>query len=239
MEIESAANDAIYRNIPCHIFYPDRETLKTLSYRSKKEIEGQVRLVQFAEIDLCACCGLHVSHSGEIGLIKLVSCVKFHAGVRIEMACGGKALALTDAVFTQNRGVSQAFSAKMLETGAAAAKMNEALAAEKLRANTLQSQLFGHMAAAFAGQRNVIHFADGLAPGQVRELADKIAGVCDGWAAVLSGEEGNYSICIVSHQGDVKAVGQALGARGGGKPGFFQGSLRACRTDIEAKVADL
>jgi alanyl-tRNA synthetase len=238
-KIQWKANEAVWANLPVRTWYPSEEELPQVTYRSKKALPSPVRIVQIPGIDNCACCGTHVKMTGEIGLIKLVSCVKFHAGVRIEMACGGKALALTDAVFTQNRGVSQAFSAKMLETGAAAVKMNEALAVEKLRANTLQSQLFGYMAAAFAGQRNVIHFADGLAPGQVRELADKIAGVCDGWAAVLSGEEGNYSICIVSHQGDVKAVGQALGARGGGKPGFFQGSLRACRTDIEAKVADL
>ncbi len=238
-DIERRANEAVWANLPVKTWYPDQQTLPTVVYRSKKALPWPVRIVQIPGFDSCACCGTHVKHTGEIGLIKLVSCIKFHQGVRIEMACGSKALALTKAVFDQNRAVSQAFSAKMLETGAAAQKMNEALAAEKLRANTLQSKLFDHMAAEFAGKGNVWHFADDLAPAQVRELADKIAGICGGWAAVLSGEEGNYSICIVSRLGDVKAIGQALGARGGGKPGFFQGSLKATRAEIETMFAQI
>ena len=238
-DIERRANEAVWANLPVRCWYPEPDVLPTVKYRSKKALPWPVRIVEIPGIDNCACCGTHVKHTGEIGLIKLVSCIKFHAGVRIEMACGSKALELTGAVFAQNRAVSQAFSAKMLETGAAAVKMNEALAAEKLRANTLQSQLFDRIAADFTGKTNICYFAENLAPGQVRELADKMADVCSGWAAVLSGEEGNYSICIVSRHGDVKAVGQALGARGGGKPGFFQGSLRAEKTEIEAKLAGI
>ena len=237
--IERKANEAVWANLPVRTWYPEPEVLPTVRYRSKKALPWPVRIVEIPGVDNCACCGTHVKQTGEIGMIKLVSCIKFHAGVRIEMACGSNALALTDAVFAQNRLVSHAFSAKMLETGAAAAKMNDALAAEKLRANTLQSQLFDRIAAGFAGQVNVCHFADDLVPGQVRELADKIADHCSGWAAVLSGADGNWSICIVSRSADVKVVGNALGARGGGKPGFFQGSLRASRAEIEEKLQEL
>ena len=239
MDIENQANRAVWENLPVRCWYPDEELLPTIPYRSKKALPWPVRIVDIPGMDLCACCGTHVKYTGEIGLIKLVSCIKFHQGVRIEMACGRKALALTQQVFEQNRQVSQAFSAKMLETGAAAQKMNEALAAQKLRANTLQTTVFDHMAAAFAGKGNVWHFADGLTPGETRELADKIAAVCGGWAAVLSGEEDNYSLCIVSKVGDVKTLGTHLGARGGGKPGFFQGSLRAQRSQIEALLKAL
>ena len=239
MDIENQANRAVWENLPVRCWYPDEELLPTIPYRSKKALPWPVRIVDIPGMDLCACCGTHVKYTGEIGLIKLVSCIKFHQGVRIEMACGRKALALTQQVFEQNRQVSQAFSAKMLETGAAAQKMNEALAAQKLRANTLQTAVFDRMAAAFAGKGNVWHFADGLTPGETRELADKIAAVCGGWAAVLSGEEDNYSLCIVSKVGDVKTLGTHLGARGGGKPGFFQGSLRAQRSQIEALLKAL
>ena len=238
-KIEQLANEAVWADLPVTWEYPSPEALPGIPYRTKKALPWPVRIVQIPGIDLCACCGTHVSRTGEIGLIKLISCVKFHAGVRIEMACGSNALALTQAVFSQNRAVSQAFSAKMLETGEAAAKMNDLLAAEKLRANTLQTALFDLQAKAFADKGNVWHFADGLAPAQIRDLADKIADVCGGWAAVLSGEEENYSICIVSRHGDVKAIGQQLGARGGGKPGFFQGNLRAPKAQIQAMFATM
>jgi hypothetical protein len=44
-----------------------------------------------------------VKQTGQVGLVKLFSCVKFHQGVRIEMACGGKALTLLGKVYEQNR----------------------------------------------------------------------------------------------------------------------------------------
>ena len=237
--IEWEANQVVWANLPISCTYPAPEVLENLSYRSKKALPWPVRIVEIPGVDKCACCGVHVAATGEIGLIKLVSCVKFHQGVRIELACGSQALQLMQGIFEQNRMVSQAFSAKMLETGAAAKKMNDTYAAEKLRANTLQTTLFDRMAAEFAGKGNVWYVSADLTPGNCRELADKIADVCGGWAAVLGGEEDNFSICIVSRLGDVKAIGAALGARGGGKPGFFQGSLRLPLAQIEEMLAQL
>ncbi|MBE6977910.1 MAG: alanyl-tRNA editing protein [Ruminococcaceae bacterium] len=237
--IETKANEAVWKNLPIRCWYPSREELPNTFYRTKKVLPWPVRIVEIPGYDACACCGTHVTHTGEIGLIKLISSVKFHAGVRITLCCGGRALKLLQQIFEENRQVSQIFSAKMPETAAAARKTAEALAAEKLRANTLQSQLFHHIAAEYAGQGNVCRFEEDLAPAQLRELADKIADVCGGWAAVLGGSDGNYSICIVSRHGDVKAIGQALGARGGGKPGFFQGSLQAARQQVLQILAEL
>ncbi len=232
-EIELLANEAVWKNIPIRCWYPSREALPTVPYRSKKALEYPVRIVEIPGFDSCACCGVHVKNTGEIGLIKMISCVKFHSGVRIEMTCGKRALNLMQEIFEQNRLVSQAFSAKMLETGAAAAKINQQLAAEKLRANTLQSAIFDKTAAEFADKGNVWLFADDLSPAQCRELADKIAKKCGGWCAVLGGREDSYSLCIVNLQGDVKEIGARLGAKGGGKPGYFQGVVHSPRTRIE------
>ena len=150
------------------------------------------------------------------------------------MACGKRALALLCAVFDENRKVSQAFSAKILETGEAARKMNDALAAEKQRAAALMGTLFDTVAAGYAGKANVLHFEDGLEPVQVRLLADKIAGTITGWCAVFSG--GCY--CLATRQGDLRGLNQAmtaaLGGRGGGKPNFQQGSVKCTKADIEA-----
>ena len=69
-EIEAETNQKIWENTPVEIFYPPKEELEKLSYRSKKELTGQVRLVRFPGSDLCACCGTHVTHAGEIGAVK-------------------------------------------------------------------------------------------------------------------------------------------------------------------------
>ena len=237
-EIEEEVNRGIWENLPVKCWYPEQEILPTIPYRSKKELPWPVRIVEVPGFDTCACCGVHTEYTGEVGLVKLLSCVKFHQGVRIEMVCGGRALSLLGRVYEQNRQVSQAFSAKILETGEAARRMNETLAAEKFRATALERQLFDRMAEAYRDKGDALYITDDLNPGSVRELADRIAMTCGGTAAVFSGTDADgYSVCLVNKSSDVKALGQAMNAalqgRGGGKPGFFQGSVRATREEIE------
>jgi len=236
-EIENRANGAVFGNLPIKCWYPAPEELPQVVYRSKKQLPWPVRIVEIPGFDTCACCGTHVAATGEIGIIKLLSCVKFHEGVRIEMVCGMKALSFLSRVYDQNRMVSQAFSAKLLETGEAARKMNDMLAAEKFRATGLERQLFERIAKDYVNQGDVLYITQGLEPSAVRELADKIAGQCGGTAAVFSGsDEAGYQVCLVNKAGDVKALGQqmamALNGRGGGKPGFFQGSVKASSQTI-------
>ena len=74
---------------------------------------------------------------------------------------------------------------------------------------------------------------------ELQALADSIAETCSGTAAVFSGsEEGGYAFCLVTREGDLRQLGKdmnaALQGRGGGKPGFFQGRVKATRKEIEA-----
>ena len=237
--IELEANRAVWANRALHIWYPSEEELPTVGYRSKRALPWPVRAVEVPGYDKCACCGTHVAMTGEIGIIKLFSCVKFHEGVRIEMACGGRALRYLTAAYEQNRQVSQAFSAKILETGEAARRMNEQLAAEKFRAAGLQKQVFASVAEGCRDAGNILRFENDLAPAQVRELCDAIGQVCGGMAAVFSGnDEAGYSYCLMERGGDLrsfnKAMTAALNGRGGGKPEYQQGSVKADRTVIEA-----
>ena len=235
-EIEACVNAAIWQNLPLRCYYPSPEELPTVPYRRKKDLPWPVRIVEIPGIDLCACCGTQVNHTGEVGLVKLFSCVKFHEGVRIEMACGKRALALLNTAFEQNREVSQAFSAKLQETGSAARRMNEMLAAEKLRAAGLERQLFACIAQSYAGKALAVHFESSLTPASNRELCDVIAKEC-AVAVTLSGTDASgYSLCIISRTEDAKAIGsaaiQALRGRGGGKREAFQGSISASRKEI-------
>ena len=236
--VENLANEAIWQNLPIRCWYPSPQELPHVGYRSKRALPWPVRVVEVPGFDKCACCGVHVERTGEIGIIKLFSVVKFHQGVRVEMACGKRALGLLQSVFEENRKVSQAFSAKLLETGDAARKMNEMLSAEKLRASALQKRLFSAIAAEYAGKGDVLHIDDTLDNVGVRDLADAIADKCGGRAAVFSGsDETGYAYCLATREGDLRALGKALTAglngRGGGKPNFQQGSVKAAKAEIE------
>ena len=149
LEVERRANEAVWADLPIRCWYPSPEELPSVGYRTKKELPWPVRIVEVPGFDKCACCGVHVKHTGEIGIIKVLSVTKFHQGVRIQMVCGGRAYEHLVHAYEQNRQVSQAFSAKVLETGAAAVRMNDALAAEKFRANMLEKKLFAQIAESY------------------------------------------------------------------------------------------
>ena len=237
--IEREANAALWKNLPVKCWYPSQEELLNVFYRTKRALPWPVRIVEVPGYDSCACCGIHVAHTGEVGLVKLFSVVGLRGGSRIEMSCGKRALMLLNRAFEQNKQVSQAFSAKWPETGEAARKMNEALANEKYRAAALQKRIFETIAKNYAGKGNVVHFEPELESAEVRMLADAIAQICGGMAAVFSGADGEgYGFAMVTRDGDLRPVGKkmtaALHGRGGGKPNFQQGRIQATKQQIEA-----
>ena len=120
----------------------------------------------------------------------------------------------------------------------AAARMNGMLAEEKYRASMLEKRLLGKIAESYTDRGDVLHFEEGLSSSSLRELAEAVSKVCGGRAAVFSGADGNFGYCLAMPGGDLRAFGKemnaALQGRGGGKPEFQQGSLKATRQEIEA-----
>ena len=231
-EIEALANQAVWQNLPVKCWYPSPDHLPNVPYRSKRALPWPVRVVEIPGIDTCACCGVHVASTGEVGLIKLFSCVRFRSGVRIEMLCGRRALEYLNQMYEQNLMVSRAFSAKALQTGAAAQKVNEVLAQQKYRITGLENRVFEAIAQGCEGKGNVLLFQPELDAQAVRRLADLAADRCGGVAAVFSGDdERGYAYALVTREGDLrelcKKMNGALSGRGGGKGGFCQGSVKA------------
>ena len=79
-DLELRANGAVFGNVPVQVLYPSKEQLQKVDYRSKIEIEGQIRIVSIPGYDICACCAPHVDRTGEIGLIRIVGCEKHRGG---------------------------------------------------------------------------------------------------------------------------------------------------------------
>ena len=238
-ELERLANEAVWQDLEVRCSFPAPEVLPTIPYRSKRALPWPVRIVEIPGYDICACCGTHVARTGEIGIIKLLSVIPFRGGVRMEMACGNRALGILNRAYDQNRQVSQAFSAQWQETGEAARKMNDLLSQYKFRITALERQIFAATAAGYAGAGDVVHFEDGLDNVAVRELADAIAQVCGGTAAVFSGsDDAGYAFCLVSRSEDLRPLGKeltrSLKGRGGGKPDCQQGRLQSTREAIAA-----
>ena len=232
-ELETAANRTVWADTETRCRFPSPDELAQTAYRSKKALTGAVRLVEYPGVDLCACCGTHVRRTGEIGLIKLLSCVKFHQGVRIEMLCGGRALRYLSKIAEQNRQVSGLLSAKPLETAQAVRRTADELARVKQERAHWQERGFALLAERYRGAGDVLLFEDGLDPDGVRRLCVAVMERCGGMCAVFS--DGAYAVGKENAdlRGFIKDMNAALQGRGGGKPHFAQGRVAAKKPEIE------
>lgn len=238
-QVEQEVNELIWENRQINCWYPDQETLHTLPYRSKKALTGAVRICEIPGADICACCGTHVKTTGEIGLVKLLSVEKFHGGVRVEMLSGKRAYQYLTAIADQNRLVSQTLSAKVLETARAVNATVTELETRKQQIYAMETERFSEKASQLRGQGNVLVQMEGLSADGVRRAAIAIQETCGGRAAVFSGNDGEgYKYAVGLPNGDlrdwVREMNAALRGRGGGKPGFVQGSVAAKWEEIAA-----
>ena len=235
-EIEAEANRAVMRNIPVRVFTPGPEELAALSYRTKRALPWPVRIVEIPGYDTCACCGTHVAATGEIGLIKLFSAIPFRGGTRMEMACGVPALALLNRVFEQNKQVSRLLSAQITQTGQAVEKLLCTLESWKTKALNLEKQSLLARVDAFGGAGNCFTFGGDLSPDGLRELTDGAARVSGGITAVFGEMAEGFDYCLALPGGDLRGLNKemnaALSGRGGGKPPFQMGRLRASKEEI-------
>lgn len=237
MEIEERANRYIYENHAIDIHFYRGKELEAVEYRSKKPLDGDVRIVKFPGADCCACCGTHVMQSGAVGIVKFLSCQKFREGVRIELLAGERAYRYLRATWEQNLRAAQMLSARPTESAKAVERVLSELGGLKQRAAKLEEASFAQVAAQNAGKGDVLLFEDDMSPDSVRKLCDAVAQVCGGRCAVFAGAENAWKYAMGQLDGDLRALTKEMNARlngrGGGKPFFVQGSVSATREEIE------
>lgn len=243
-EIEWAANEVIWRNVPITVEFPDEAALNEMDYRSKKELAGQVRIVTVEGYDRCACCAPHVARTGEIGIIKLLDPMSYKGGLRFFLQCGSSAL--SDYKEKQHRmeDISHLLSAKQSEVVAAVARIKEELSHEKQTVAALRRALVEErLAAVDKAAKNALFFESALDMNSLRLLVngakEKTEGVV---AAFLGSDETGYAYLIASDRHPLReasaALRMALGAKGGGSDAMIQGSVSATREALTAFIND-
>ncbi|MDO5146907.1 MAG: alanine--tRNA ligase-related protein [Eubacteriales bacterium] len=237
-KVEQKVNAYIWSNKETEVFWPSEEERDKLSYRSKKELTGEVRLVEFPGGDCCACCGLHVERAGEIGMVKMLSLHRFRSGVRLEMAAGKRAMAILSGSFRANASVAAALSVRSEETAEAVKRLQEENYGLRGQLIQLKNERATFRADQCKNMGNVLVLEAAMETADIRKEADSILETCGGICIVVSGEEtSGYKYAIGQRDGDVrnfvKEMNHSLGGRGGGKPFFAQGSFGASKKEIE------
>ena len=238
LEIELEANKAVIQNLDVIVTYPSVEELESLEYRSKIEIEGQVRIVTIPGYDVCACCAPHVSKTGEIGQIKLTNVQRYKGGVRVTMLCGFRALADYNRKLQAARQISAALCAKEDETAEAVVHLQEECAQWKQRVLNLQKDLLSYKAKEVDDTEDAVCLFEPELEGEApRFLMNQVLDAGHGVCAVFSGgKDENYRYVIGSRQLDlrklVKELNMEFQGRGGGKPEMVQGSLHGKQDEL-------
>jgi alanyl-tRNA synthetase len=90
--IEQEANRQIYKNRKIKSYFVTNEEMKQLTLAKIPKVTENIRIVEIEGIEHNACGGTHVSHTGEIGMIKLFKTEKQKGATRIFFKCGYRAL---------------------------------------------------------------------------------------------------------------------------------------------------
>ena len=242
-EAEAQANAAVRADTPVRCYVPDPDTLAHTEYRSKKELEGPVRLVE-AGGDRCACCGTHLARTGEVGLIKIVSSQHYKGGMRLAVACGQRAYDAVATGWADAEAAGRRLSAPVGSLEAAVTRLQGGEAQLKQRLADLQNALATACAAAAKPGVPCTLWAAGADGDGLRRIALAVAAetgaVC---CALAPGGQGLAYALAAAPAGDVrslcKALNQAFDGRGGGKPAFCQGSLaRGSEAEIRAFLTE-
>ena len=240
-EIELQANKMVYQNIPIETIYPTKVELESLVYRSKIEIEGQVRIVRIAGCDVCACCAPHCKTTGEIGTIKLVGIQNYKGGVRISMLAGFRALEDYETKSENVKRISVMLSAKEHEIADEVEKLKEELLVKKNQIHELQRLILEQKVDSMEeNQEVIVMFEADLEGNGPRELVNMLLAKGTKVAAVFAGSEGNYRYVIGSKTVDTRVIAKALNVklngRGGGKPEMVQGSVSGDEMSVREEV---
>lgn len=244
-EVEHEVNVAISKNIPIEVTYPSRDELAQLEYRSKIEIEGQVRIVTVPGYDVCACCAPHVKRTGEIGMLKVMNYQNYKGGVRVSILCGFRALEAFRQkcdIISELMGIFTTNQEAIVDNVTKLKAVNQSLKSEL---GTAKSALLDYKVAELPTDTdNAVLFECGIDTNTARNCVNALVEKYSGFSAFFMGnDEEGYSFIIGSKNADCNTVAAALrnklGARGGGKPVMVQGSVKAAKSEIEEVLKEV
>ena len=238
-DVEWKVNEAIAKNIEIDVSFPSKEELAALEYRSKIEIEGDVRIVTIPGYDVCACCAPHVKRTGEIGMLKVMNVQNYKGGIRINILCGFRALLayrekldvvskLTNLLSTSQENIVERV------TGLKDTNHQLKLQLGEVRQQTILKQIKEIP----AEQKDVILYEDELDTPIIRNVVNELVVKHEGICAVFVGNDSEgYRFVLGSRNLDCNAVAAKLRedfkAKCGGSKTMIQGSVEATREQLE------
>lgn len=248
LDVERRANAAIRDDVPVRALLPTPAQLDAMDYRSKKDHEGQIRVVTIDGVDSCACCGTHVATTGQVGLVKILRVGTKKKKTRIELLCGRRALELCEDLMGRLRDVSNFLSVADEDVPDAVRRLSGEKDELKHLLKQANRKVIDQEVASFSPTGALLTcYRDGLDVDELRYLCERVlerteATTCAALSPAAAGD-GRIAYVLASEDTDLRAackqLNGRLNGRGGGKPHMVQGSCAATRAEAEAAIAEL
>ncbi len=238
LKLEIFTNKAVMKNREIKVYYPTKEELEKLDYRSKKKLEGIVRIVEIPEFDICACCGIHVKFTGEIGCVKILSSEWHKGGTRIHMIAGGRALYDYYVKSVDVEDISHMLSVPVKDVAKAVYKLKTERDTLQYQLNLLEKQKLEKIAEMVEkGSKKAVLFEKVSNTKTLQHFANLLCQKVD-VAAVFSGDDKTgYTYVLMSQKQDMKELKQKMSAvlqcNGGGTKEMIQGKIQSSKKEIE------
>lgn len=248
LDVERRANAAIRRDVSVEALLPSPTELAAMDYRSKKDHEGQIRVVRIAGVDSCACCGTHVSSTGQVGLIKILRLTTKKKRTRLELLCGRRALEACEKAMQSLRETSNFLTVGDDEVPEAVRRLSAEKDELKHQLKQADRTQIDQYVATLAPEGSLaVCFLPGLDVDDLRYLCECIlertpATICAGLSPV-EGDGSRLAYVMASSGADLRAackeLNARLGDRGGGKPQMVQGSWTTTHEAAEAAIREV
>ncbi len=237
MDIEKEANDVIIKNIDIYQGYPEIGDDRLKGFRFKKELEGNIRIVDISGVDCCACCGTHMKRTGEVGIIKIVNSSKYKNGVRLNVLCGYRALTYYNFLLKQSDNISQMISTNVLDLQSGVKKLvDQKLELEKEKRN-LDDELINYKCIELSKteKAHIVSF-ENIDAKALKKMASNLRKMTDKDIFIFSESNGRINYIFSSNSRDMKVFNEEFKAifdsKGGGNASSVSGSLVGNREEI-------
>ncbi len=235
--LERRANEIVMENVAVYGEYLPDEELASLEYRSKKEIEGAVRIVTIEGYDKCACCAPHVKNSIEVGIIKIVKAENWKGGMRLTVLCGNRAYKDYAKKHEILQNLSRSFSTSEDKVPEVVEGLKNNMADLEFKMATLECQM-----ATEKLLQNPVQFFDALSPKALTKAMDDAMKqkTSELFMAFVGNDENGYRYMAGSMEQKVEEVGKVLreklGAKGGGRGAMVQGMVQRTKDEIREVI---
>jgi len=239
---EARVNALIDEDRPVRQHFPSDEEPARLALRKPPPETDRVRVVDIEGFDVTPCGGTHVTHTAQIGLVRIEAVERYKGGTRLTFTAGPRARRSLSAMADALLALGAELSSGPFEVARAVEGLRKKLDEAREEAGALRAKLADRLAETLrTDEVAIIASVDDAS--LLRPVAERLA---EGEHIVALAAPGAEGIDVLIARGPastanagalLKAVAQASGGRGGGRPELAQGRL-AAGVDWRALVED-